>query len=241
MQQVQYMKLGIMQPYFFPYLGYFDLINYTDQWIVFDTVQYIRHGWINRNRVLHPKEGWSYIIVPVKYSRETPINQVRVASEKKWKKRILGQLSHYKRKAPYYQETINLIDSCLATEENSISSLNTSILEKVCTQLGIDFDFRVFSEMDVDLGPIESPGDWALRISEALGANEYVNPPGGEDLFDKNRFQDSNIKLTIRELPPFEYSCRGYKFIPNLSIIDVMMWNCPEAIKQYLDEHRDTT
>ena len=85
---------------------------------------------------------------------------------------------------------------------------------------------------------MEGPEDWALRISEAMGAKEYVNLPGGVDLFDEQKFTDSNIKLTIRNLPPFEYSCRGYEFIPNLSVIDLLMWNEPETIKQYLDEHR---
>ena len=89
------MVLGIMQPYFFPYLGYFDLINRCDKWIVFDTPQYIRHGWINRNRILHPQQGWQYIIVPVKkHKRDTPINQIEIVPPALWSPRILGQLMH---------------------------------------------------------------------------------------------------------------------------------------------------
>lgn len=233
------MKLGIMQPYFFPYLGYFDLINYTDKWIVFDTVQYIRHGWINRNRILHPNEGWLYITVPVKHSRETAIEDVTIANEQDWKQRIIGQLGHYKKKAPYFYETRALVQECLDSAECSISRLNVYALKKVCERLGIVSDHDIFSEMNLKLGPVEGPGDWALRISEAMGAEEYVNPPGGVEIFDEDKFKASGIKLTIRHLPPFEYSCDGYEFIPNLSIIDLLMWNEPEAIKQYLDEHRD--
>ncbi|MCZ7574941.1 MAG: WbqC family protein [Ardenticatenaceae bacterium] len=235
------MKLGIMQPYFFPYLGYFDLINYVDKWIVFDTVQYIRHGWINRNRILHPQEGWLYIVVPVKPSRDSYIRNVTVDNGHDWKQRIIGQLGHYKRKAPYFHETVALVRECLDPEETSISRLNTNALSKVCERLGIGFDYRVLSEMDIELGPVEGPGDWALRISEALGAEEYVNPPGGVDIFDEAMFAASNIKLTFRRLPPLEYTCRGYEFIPNLSIIDLLMWNKPEFIKGYLDEHRYDT
>ena len=233
------MKLGIMQPYFFPYLGYFNLINCVDKWIVFDTAQYIRHGWVNRNRILHPKEGWQYIIVPLrKHPRDTPIKDVQINNDQDWKRRIIGQLQHYKKKARYFRETIVLVEDCLAPEENSISRLNAFILGKVCARLGIRLDYDFFSEMDLELGPVEGPEDWALRISEAMGAKEYVNLPGGVDLFDEQKFTDSNIKLTIRNLPPFEYSCRGYEFIPNLSVIDLLMWNEPETIKQYLDEHR---
>lgn len=233
------MRLGIMQPYFFPYLGYFDIINCVDKWIVFDTVQYIRHGWINRNRILHPKEGWQYITVPLKkHSRETAIKDMRTANEQNWRARIIGQLQHYSKKAPYFHETIAFVEDCLAPQESFISRLNALILGKVCARLEMRFDYSFFSEMDLGLGPVEGPEDWALRISEAMGADEYVNPPGGIDLFDKQKFRDSNIKLTTRNLPPFEYSCRGYEFIPNLSIIDLFMWNEPEIIKKYLDEHQ---
>lgn len=233
------MKLGIMQPYFFPYLGYFDLINYTDKWIVFDDVQYIRHGWINRNRILHPVEGWTYIIVPVNHTREMHIQEVTIAEDKKWKKRILGQLQNYKKKAPCYDEVMGLMEDCLAFKDHRISHFNVFALRKVCAYLGIHFDYAIFSEMNLYLENIEAPGDWALQISQAVGAHEYANPPGGEALFDKKRFSASNIKLTIRDLPPLIYDCPGYKFIPNLSIIDVLMWNTAETIKIYLDQHRE--
>jgi len=228
-----------MQPYFFPYLGYFDIINCVDKWIVFDTVQYIKGGWINRNRILHPKESWQYITVPVKkYSSNTAIKDVKIADEQNWKRRIIRQLQHYNKKAPHSYKTLALVEDCLALEESSISRLNAFILDKVCARLGIDFDYSFFSEMNLELDIVEGPGDWALRICEATGAEEYVNPPGGVDLFDEPKFRDRNIKLTIRNLPTFEYSCGKYEFIPNLSIIDLLMWNEPEAIKQHLDEHR---
>lgn len=231
------MILGIMQPYFFPYLGYFDLINYSERWIVFDTVQYIRHGWINRNRILHPAEGWSYIIVPVKFSRETAINEVHIAEDGKWKKRIIGQLQHYKKQAPHYRAVINLLEACFAFNGTLLSEFNTLSLQKICTYLGIPFNYSVFSSMNLDLDPVEEPGDWALRISQSLGASEYINPPGGEQLFDKEKFSNKQIKLTIRNLPTLRYDCPGYQFEPNLSILDVLMWNEPEKVRCYLGEH----
>ena len=198
------MKLGIMQPYFFPYLGYFDLINYTDTWIIFDTVQYIRHGWINRNRILHPKEGWQYIVVPLKkHSLDTGIKEVRISNHQDWAGRVLGQLQHYKKRAPYYRKTIALVEECTLQSDESLSRLNTMILEKVCRYLGINFEYRYFSEMDLEIEPVQEAGDWALRISEALGAEEYINPPGGVEIFDEEKFRDSNIKLTIQRFPGY--------------------------------------
>lgn len=233
------MILGIMQPYFFPYLGYFDLINYADRWIVFDAVQYIRHGWINRNRILHPKEGWQYITVPLrKHSREALIKDVEINDDIAWREKIVGQLQHYKKRAPHFRETLALVEDCLGLREPSIARLNAAILAKVCTHLGIDFDCAIFSEMDLALGPIEGPGDWALEIASTMGAEEYVNPPGGEGIFDGTRFAERGIELTIRHMPPMEYSCRGYGFEPGLSIIDVLMWNPPEIVRAFLDAQR---
>lgn len=233
------MKLGLMQPYFFPYLGYIDLIYQTDLWIIFDKVQYIKGGWINRNRILHPGDEWWYITVPVKqHSYNIPICDVVIArNNRQWQTRILRQLEHYKKYAPYFQETTALVKKGIYSEDTSIARLNVNCLGIMCEYLEIDFHYQYFSEMQLNLGPIEGPGDWALRISEALGATEYVNPPGGVDLFDLDKFHSSGIKLTIRHLPPLEYQCSHYKFIPNLSIIDVLMWNAPEKVREHLEKH----
>ena len=153
------MKLGIMQPYFFPYLGYFDLINYSNRWIIFDTVQYIRHGWINRNRILKPGEDWQYISVPlVKHQREILIKDVEISANRDWKTRVPAQLQHYKKKAPYFFKTYQLVEECLAVEERSISRLNTAILEKVCHHLGILFEYEYFSKMILELKSVK--GAW---------------------------------------------------------------------------------
>lgn len=230
------MKLGIMQPYFFPYLGYFDLIRSVDRWVVFDTAQYIRHGWVNRNRVLHPSSGWQYVLVPLAaHARETPIREIRVHPEGRWKDRIVAQLAHYKKRAPHFRQVIDLVRSCLAPGESLLSRINVTALARVCEYLGIPFRPEVFSEMGVTLGPVTGPGDWALRISLALGAFEYINPSGGRELFDPAAFAGAGIRLTIREFAPPEYPCRGYRFEPGLSIIDAMMWLSPDEIRVLLD------
>lgn len=230
------MRLAVNQPYFFPYLGYFDLIYKTDRWVVFDTPQYVRHGWGNRNRILHPNSGWQYVAAPLqKHPREAPMRDVLVQEGRQWRDRLCGQLVHYKKRAPYYEATADLVRECLDNYELSLARLNTAILDKVCRFLQIPFRYEFFSDMKLDLGPIEGPGDWALRISEALGASEYINRPGGEALFDRIRFKDAGIVLTIQEYENMRYPCGGYGFEPGLSIIDVLMWNTRAEVLQHLE------
>jgi hypothetical protein len=223
-----------MQPYFFPYLGYFDLIDKSDRWIVFDVVQYIRHGWMNRNRILHPQSGWQYIIGPLKkHESEALIKDVEYNDAIAWRQKILRQLGHYRR-APHYETVMDLVSDGLAYPEASVSRLNAHLLEGVCRYLGIGFDYTFLSEMDLPIGEIAGPGDWALQIAKAVGAEEYINPPGGRGLFDPLAFERAGIRLTIRNMEPMAYTCRGYEFHPGLSIIDLMMWNDPQSIVRHL-------
>lgn len=229
------MKIGIMQPYFFPYLGYFDLINRSDQWVIFDTPQYVRHSWMNRNRILHPKSGWQYIIVPLKkHPKDTPLMKIEISDADALQARILGQLAHYKKRAPFFKETTSLVAQGLEKPSQLLVQLNVDILKMICIYLQIPFHYTFFSQFNKAIGPINEPGDWALEISKALGATEYINPPGGTELFDRKKFHEAGIKLTIAGLINFRYDCPGYEFIPHLSIIDVLMWNKPRVVREFL-------
>ena len=229
------MRLGIMQPYFAPALGYFDLISLCDKWVVFDVADYRPKSWMVRNRILHPSSGSQYIKAQTgKVHRGTPIRDVRLAPGRDWRDLILRQVEHYRRKAPFFDDTFQLLEHCLDTETDSLAKLSVQILDEVCQSLDIPFSYSFFSEMDLTIGPIEGPGDWALRISEAMGATEYVNPPGGRELFDSDAFTRADVKLTIREFEDLRYEPRGYQFIPTLSIVDVMMWNSVATITEHL-------
>ncbi len=233
------MKLAAMQPYFFPYLGQFDLINQADVWIVYDVAQYIRHGWVNRNRVLHPVAGWQYIVMPVKqHPLTTPIQLIEIANEIDRKTRIFRQLEHYHVDAPYYAQVIEFLQECLADPEDNLARLNTRLFRKTCRRLGIDRPILVFSEMNLQMKPVRGPEDLALSICRTVGASEYINPPGGAGLYNAERFAEQGIKLTIQSFTNMPYDCGRYQFEPALSIIDVMMWNSPEQIKHYLDAFR---
>lgn len=224
-----------MQPYFAPGLGYFDLISLCDEFIVFDTPFYRPKSWMGRNRILHPSSGWQYIKAKTgKVHRGTSIKDVTLVPGPEWRDFILRQLEHYRKTAPFFADTTKLVRECLEADTDSLAKLSVEILRQCCARLDIPFVHSFFSEMDIEMGPVEGPGDWALRISEALRATEYVNPPGGRDLFDPLAFEKAGVKLIIRDFEDMQYEPIGYDFVPSLSIIDVMMWNSPSAIQDYL-------
>lgn len=233
------MKLVAMQPYFFPYLGYFDLLNMADMWIVYDAAQYIRHGWVNRNRVLHPAAGWQYIILPLKkHHFVAPINEISIASDIDWQKRIFRQLEHYHMDASHYDSVIDFLKECFSLPYTNLARINTEIFRLTAQKLGIKTPIYVFSEMNLSLGKIESPEELALQICLAVGAGEYINPPGGAGLYHSDQFAKHGITLTIQEFKNMPYECGRFKYEPALSILDVMMWNSCTGIKNYLDTFR---
>ncbi len=236
------MKLAIMQPYFFPYIGQFQLMKSVDRWIVADDLQFIDKGWINRNRVLHPDahKEWIYVSIPLSHRRQFDvISNICVDGTQDWKATMLGRLSHYKHIAPYYRRTIGLVKDCLACDECNLSSFVTNSLRLTASELGIAVKMDVQSKMGLKLGHISHPGEWALRISEAVGATEYINPFGGYAMFREEEFSARGIKLRFLRphLTPYEQRFRG--FVSGLSIIDIMMWNSDREISRMLTQDFD--
>lgn len=233
------MRVAIMQPYFFPYIGYFSLIKHVDKFILFDTVQFIRHGWIERNRILKPSEGWQYIKVPLKkHSRNTIIKDITIDNEQNWQQKIISQLQHYKKIAPYYSETIQLLSGIFSKEYNNIVEINFIALRSVCNYLGITTPIEIYSDMNLNIEKVNAPDEWALNICKTLdNVDEYWNPPGGKSFFDKTKYEKSNIKLRFHSIIFTEYSQKRKVFYPGLSIIDVLMFNTKDEINTMLDKY----
>ena len=232
------MKLGIMQPYFFPYIGYFSLIKHTDFWVVFDTPQFMRHGWVERNRILKP-DGieWQYVKAPLeKFGQKTAIKDLLIKNTTNWEQKILAQLQHYKKKSPYYQNTLRILEEVFCTRYTSITDLNNKVLEIICKYLSIDFKYVVFSSMDLDTSMVSEPDEWALEISKSLKAEEYINPIGGLEFFDRSKYEKENIKIHFQRQNIKEYKQLKGEFVPGLSILDVLMFNSPEEINIMLDD-----
>jgi len=225
-------KLGIMQPYFFPYLGYFTLIARTDRWVVFDVVQYNARSWMNRNRILHPQTGWQYVRVPVHHApKGTLIREIRVQDREAALGRLLGQLQHYRKRAPHFDAVVGLARAAFArAASDRLVDVNIATLAATCDYLGVPFNWSLCSDMGLDLGDVEHAGQWALKIAQQLGAKTYLNPPGGRAIFQPAEWEAAGIELGFVDPPPLQYDCKPYAFVEHLSMLDVLMWNRPEAV-----------
>lgn len=233
------MRIALMQPYFFPYLGYFSLIKQTDHFILCDSVQYISRGWIARNRILKPGAGWQYIMVPLrKHSSKIIIKDIEIINESKWKDKIFRQLVHYKKRAPFYEETIATLNKGFDIKTDSIVKLNENILKIICDYIGIDVNISILSEMNLDYEKVNAPDEWALNVCKALGnADEYWNAEGGITFFDRTKYEDAGINVKFLKINLSNYPQRRSEFEPGLSIVDVMMFNEPEKINKMLDDY----
>lgn len=232
------MKIAIMQPYFFPYIGYFSLIKNTDKFVFFDTPQYIKHGWVNRNRVLKQDGTPNYIIVPIKKAHQkTPINKIEIDTTQPWKEKIYGQLSIYKRKAPYYQIVMDFLNDVLDEKTDILSEFNIISTIKTCEFLEIPIHYEVYSEMKLDINDIKSPDEWALQITKITGYDTYVNPIGGMSFFDRDKYKSNGVELEFLQQELIPYIQKIGHFEAGLSIIDVMMFCDVKTINKMMEHY----
>ena len=238
MEEDRSMKLAIMQPYLFPYIGYFSLIRNTDFFIFFDTPQYIRKGWINRNRILSANGESTYFTIPIqKADRNIPINKTIISNNSNWKMKILGQLNIYK-KAPNYNAVIDLVKDVFSTDTIWISDLAIKSIVKTCEYLGIDIHYDIFSKMNLKLPQVKEPDEWALYITKELEYKTYVNSPGGRAFFNREKYQENDIDLQflLQEITPYKQNRKN--FMSALSIIDVMMFCSCNEICEMLRKYK---
>jgi hypothetical protein len=213
-----------MQPYFFPYAQQLRHIAQCDRWIVFDTPQFTRKSWITRNRIADRNTGWSYVSVPVSKGASTGAIADALLAPSDWRDVLRNRLRVYEGAAPFYAQTIELVERCIAPEARTIADLNTRVLVELCAALGVSTPVERLSELRLELPDTAEPGEWALLISTELGASEYSNAPGGRHLFDPDLYRRRGVALDFYVPVPLLFATPGFDFIPDLSIIDPLMW-----------------
>jgi len=231
------MRIGIMQPYFFPFLGHFALIKHVDAWVVFDTAQFRPRSYMVRNAVPKPDGGTQRVGISVdRGSIHKSVGQTHLKALEKDKVSLLGSLSHYKSKAKNYEQVINLVTKCFnGVGTTNLAMFNYRSLRETAEFLGITIEWLFASNIDIDNARVQGPGDWAPLIAEALGATAYLNPIGGRHLFDAETFQNLGIELQFLEFSEQPYQPNGYSYIPNMSVLDPLMWLSADSISDMLD------
>lgn len=228
------MKLGIMQPYFFPYAQQFRHIAQCDKWIVFDIVKYSRKSWMSRNRIANRDTVWSYISVPVaKGASNSKIADARI-SDQDWRNVLRKKLAVYEKAAPFFNETMTLFETSVAPPVETLADLNFQIICKCSEHLGIETPIERLSKMSLDIPDGVEAGEWALLISKAVGAEIYSNAPGGRHLFNPDKYAMENIKLEFYEPKTLVYETPSFVFENNLSIVDTMMWIGADALAEFI-------
>ena len=227
------MRLAIMQPYLFPYLGYLQLIHAVDEFVIYDDVNYIKRGWINRNNILNQGQSQLITLEVSGGSQNSLINQVRVGANRK---RFLENIRHSYARAPQFKEVYPLIEKILLQNESNLALYLATGLYSVCEYLGLDPVWHMSSDIEKD----ESlrGQDKIVSICESLGASHYINLPGGRNLYDVVMFYEKGIRLSFIESMPVIYPQFGGDAVPGLSIIDVMMFNDLEQCRRLLSEYR---
>lgn len=230
------MKIAIMQPYFLPYIGYFQLLNAVDLFLLTDNMQYTKRGWFNRNKILD--NGSERIIsIPIKKAaHHLNVNQRYLANNSiNERRKILRQINSLYAKAPYFNDNYPIVRRpFLNVIENLFDFIYKSITE-LCSEFSIDTEIELLSSIDIDHKlPAQ---DRIIEVCKNLNAEEYINSIGGKELYDKTTFNTNGIELKFLRSQYIEYTQYENKFVPWLSIIDVLMFNDIETIKGYLNEY----
>jgi hypothetical protein len=226
------MKLAIMQPYFFPYIGYFQLIHAVDAFVVYDDVNFIKGGWINRNFMLAQGENQRFTLPLNNASPNVLINQIKVGDDHG---KILKSVQHNYSKAPYYKDVFPIIEQVMTHPDKNLAGYLGAGLKIVAGYLGLQMQWLLSSSLAKD-NQLRSQGK-VLAICRELTAHQYVNLPGGRLLYDTKTFEDTGIKLSFLQPGAVCYEQFRHDFVPNLSIIDVMMFNSRKECKKLLAEY----
>jgi hypothetical protein len=231
------MNIAIMQPYFLPYIGYFQLINAVDKFIFYDDVQYMKGGWINRNRLLANGQVAYFNVEMSGASANKKINEVEISRNLKWKKKLIKTISQAYSKAPNFKNVILLIEGIIMfkTKNGLLSEYVINSITAVCDYLDISTEIGLTSSV-YDNSILSGQGR-VLDICSKEKSSSYVNPIGGLELYSQEAFNNCGLKLRFIETVSEKYSQGNLEFVPSLSILDVMMHNSKSEIKTMLDEY----
>lgn len=229
------MKLAIMQPYFFPYIGYWQLINAVDRFVIYDDVNYIKKGWINRNRILINGAA-AYLTAPLQHASPNKwICDSTFQPSFEWRSKLVKKIEMAYRRAPYFTDIFPVVEMLIRYDADKLSDFLVHQLQILSEFMGIKTKFILSSRC---YGNSNLSGQSrVLDICAREGATIYVNPQGGQVLYDSAAFAYNNLTLKFLVPTAIEYNQFGTEHVPWLSIIDVMMFNSKRQLLTLMDSY----
>lgn len=230
-------KTAIMQPYFLPYIGYWQLIKSVDEFVVYDNIQFTKKGWFNRNRILDNDHDRLFTI-PIKKDSDYLTVGARFVSDDAPTEiaRTLRVIEATYKKAPHYAEVLPLVESCFLYSDKNLFEYISNSIKRVCDYLEIDTKITISSNIPIEHGLKAEKK--VMAICAATETDVYINPIGGVELYDKQEFASNGLELRFIKSNPIEYPQFGKAFVPWLSIIDILMFNDKQAIQRMLEEYQ---
>ena len=227
------MRVAIMQPYFLPYIGYWQLIAAADVFVIYDNIQYTKKGWINRNRMLVNGSPALFTLPLQDGHAEALVDQRLIAPFDH--RKLLRRFEGAYRRAPHYEETLPLLTKIIYQDEDNLFQFLLRSVMRICIHLGISTWIRQSSGITIDHSL--KAQDKVIAICKALKADEYLNASGGVELYDTKAFRRDALRLRFIRALPLEYPQLGHPFVPWLSIIDVLMFNPLEKVQHLVHNH----
>ena len=231
------MKTAIMQPYFLPYIGYWQILHAVDQFVILDDVNYIKRGYINRNSILIDGKPFRFTIPVQNASQNRRICDTRLCFSIRQKKNLVRTISNAYKRAPCYPEVMSLIEGIINFEEEDLTTYIFNSIQKVVDYLNIKTELYLSSKLEKNK-ELKSE-DRIIEICKVMATDIYINPWGGRKLYDHEHFKKENIKLLFLNTRKTNilYRQENENFEPDLSVIDLLMYNEKKAIQKYLTEY----
>jgi hypothetical protein len=226
------MILGSNQPYLFPYIGYWQLMNLSNVYVISDSMQYIKKGFINRNNILVNGKEHLFTLEVLGVHGDSPINEIRVGNNTK---KLAKTFFHAYKKAPYFDDIYPLVEKILLNREKNLAKYIGYSIQEIASYLNIKTEFIYLSDLQ---GETDLKGEArTIDICKRVKVTKYINAIGGERLYSRENFKKEGIELKFLKTDDFEYKQFNNKFIPYLSIVDIMMFNSKDEIEKILKKY----
>ncbi|MAB94835.1 MAG: hypothetical protein CMC98_01870 [Flavobacteriales bacterium] len=229
-------NVAIMQPYFMPYIGYFQLINSVDKFVIYDNIQYTKKGFINRNRILFNGKDRGFTI-PIKKSSDY-LDVVEREISNTWLKdgdKLINLIKQSYRNAPYFNVCLPLITECIKHDDPNLFNFIHNSVKILCNYL--DINTQIIKSSDVPIDHSKKSQDKVIAICKSLKATKYINAIGGQELYKKPAFKKEGIDLSFIKTNYIEYKQFNNRFEPWLSIIDLLMFNSQKELKKHTNNY----